>query len=236
MGEKIIGIVGGMGPEATLDLYAEILRATPAQKDQDHLRVIIDSNPKVPDRTAAMIGEGQDPVPAMAMSCRAVQRAGADFIVIPCISAHHFLDELQPQIDLPILSAFDMVGEHIVNRYPEVKTAGLLATSGTIDSGRFAGCLADHGIATVVPDTDNQAAVMNVIYKIKGSQDSEARAQCKADLIAAATHVVEQGAQGIIAGCTEIPLALKQEDLAVPLFNSLEILAAAAVNAAIERR
>jgi len=233
MGEKIIGIVGGMGPEATLDLYAEILRATPAQKDQDHLRVIIDSNPKVPDRTAAMIGEGEDPVPAMAMSCRAVQRAGADFVIIPCISAHHFLDELKQQIDLPILSAFDMVGEYLVNHHPEVKTAGLLATSGTLDSGRFAGRLADHGIATVVPDTDHQAAVMNVIYKIKGSQDPAVRTQCKADLIAAGTHLVEQGAQGIIAGCTEIPLALKQEDLAVPFFNSLEILAAAAVNAAL---
>jgi aspartate racemase len=236
MGEKIIGVVGGMGPEATLDLYAEILRATPAQKDQDHLRVIIDSNPKVPDRTAAMIGEGEDPVPAMAMSCRAVQRAGADFVIIPCISAHHFLDELQQQIDLPILSAFDMVAEHLLNRYPEVKTAGLLATSGTIDGGRFGGRLADYGIATVVPDTDNQAAVMKVIYKIKASQDPAVRAQCKANLVAAATQVVEQGAQGIIAGCTEIPLALKQEDLPVPFFNSLEILATAAVNKAIGRK
>jgi len=236
MGEKIIGIVGGMGPEATLDLYAEILRATPAQKDQDHLRVIIDSNPKVPDRTAAMIGEGEDPVPAMAMSCRAVRRAGADFVIIPCISAHHFLDELQQQVDLPILSAFDMVAEHLLNRYPEVKTAGLLATSGTIDGGRFAGRLADYGIATVVPDPANQAAVMEVIYKIKGSQDPAVRAQCKANLIAAAAHLVEQGAQGIIAGCTEIPLALKQEDLSVPFFNSLEILATAAVNTVIGRK
>jgi len=236
MGEKIIGVVGGMGPEATLDLYAEILRATPAQKDQEHLRVIIDSNPKVPDRTAAMIGEGEDPVPAMAMSCRAVHRAGADFVIIPCISAHHFLDELQQQVDLPILSAFDMVAEHLLNRYAEVKTAGLLATSGTVDGGRFAGRLADYGIATVVPDTDNQAAVMKVIYKIKASQDPAVRAQCKANLVSAATQVVEQGAQGIIAGCTEIPLALKQEDLPVPFFNSLEILATAAVNTAIGRK
>ncbi len=236
MSEKTIGIVGGMGPEATLDLYGQIIRATPAQKDQDHLRVIIDSNPKIPDRTAAMIGKGESPVPAMAMSCRAVQKAGADFVIIPCISAHHFLDELQQQIDLPILSAFDVVGEHIVNRYPEVKTAGLLATSGTIDGGRFAGHLADHGIATVVPDIDNQEALMNAIYKIKGSQDSAVRAQCKASLISTATHVVEQGAQGIIAGCTEIPLELKQEDLSVPFFNSLEILATAAVNTAIGRK
>ncbi len=236
MSEKTIGIVGGMGPEATLDLYGEIIRATPAQKDQDHLRVIIDSNPKIPDRTPAIIGEGENPVPAMAVSCRAVQKAGADFVIIPCISAHFFLDELQQQIDLPILSAFDTVSEHIVNRYPQVKTVGLLATSGTVHGGRFAGHLADHGIATVVPDTDHQEALMNVIYKIKGPQDSAVRAQCKANLISTATHVVEQGAQGIIAGCTEIPLELKQKDLSVPFFNSLEILATAAVNNAIGRK
>jgi len=235
MGEKIIGIVGGMGPEATLDLYAQILRATPAQKDQDHLRVIIDSNPKVPDRTAAMIGDGEDPVPTMAISCRAVQRAGADFIVIPCISAHFFLEELQQHSSLPILSAFDAVADTIVSHDGEIKTAGLLATSGTIRGGRFAGRLGDYGIATLVPDADNQKAVMEAIYRIKGSQDPGVRAQCRANLIAAANQVVEGGAQGIIAGCTEIPLALNQEDLPVPFFNSLEILAAAAVDTALGR-
>ena len=118
MSEKIIGIVGGMGPEATLDLYGEIMRATPACKDQDHLRVIIDSNPKIPDRTPAITGCGASPVPAMAMSCRTVARAGADFVIIPCISAHFFLNELQQQIDIPVLSAFDAVSAHIVAHHP----------------------------------------------------------------------------------------------------------------------
>jgi aspartate racemase len=236
MSEKTIGIVGGMGPEATLDLYKEVIRATPAQNDQDHLRVIIDSNPKIPDRTPAIIGEGENPVPAMAISCRAVQKAGADFVIIPCISAHFFLDELQQLIDIPVLSAFDTVSEHIVSHHPEVKTVGLLATTGTVHGGRFAERLADHGITTVVPDTDNQATLMNAIYNIKGSQDSAVRAQCKADLISTATHVVARGARGIIAGCTELPLELKQEDLSVPFFNSLEILAAAAVNYAISKK
>ena len=233
MSEKIIGIVGGMGPEATLDLYREILRATPARRDQDHLRVIIDSNPKVPDRTSAIIGEGANPVPAMVMSCRAVEKAGADFVIIPCISAHYFLEELQQQINLPILSVFDAVGEHIVNHYPDVTTIGLLATSGTIKSKRFAACLTDYGIITVVPDSDSQATLMNAIYTIKSTNDSGDRAQCKIELIAAANHVIDQGAQGIVAGCTEIPLELKRQDLSVPFFNSLEILAQAAVDRAI---
>jgi len=233
MSEKVIGIVGGMGPEATLDLYREILRATPAQKDQDHLRVIIDSNPKIPDRTPAITGTGASPVPAMAMSCRAVARAGADFVIIPCISAHFFLGELQPQIDIPILSAFDAVSEYIVARHTDVSCVGLLATSGTITGGRFAKCLADHGIETVVPDEDHQERLMTAIYQIKASLAPHVRTQCRADLIAAATHVISNGAQGIIAGCTEIPLELKPSDLSVPLFNPLAILAQAAVERAV---
>jgi aspartate racemase len=215
-----------------LDLYREILRATPAQKDQEHLRVIIDSNPKIPDRTPAITGAGASPVPAMAMSCRAVANAGADFVIIPCISAHFFLDQLQQQIDIPVLSAFDAVSEHIVARHPDVSRVGLLATSGTITGGRFAACLAGHGIATIVPDEDHQDLLMAAIYQIKASRDPHARAQCRTDLIAAAAHVISNGAQGIIAGCTEIPLELKPSDLSVPLFNPLAILAQAAVERA----
>jgi len=113
MSEKIIGILGGMGPEATLDCFARIIKNTPAKKDQEHLRVIIDSNPKVPDRTAAIIGEGESPIPTLVAGCLSLQRAGADFIIIPCVSAHFFLEEIQEQIELPILSIFDAIAETI---------------------------------------------------------------------------------------------------------------------------
>ena len=107
MKKQVIGILGGMGPEATLDCFDKIIKHTPAQKDQDHLRVIIDSNPAVPDRTAAIIGDGQSPVPVMVEGCHALENAGADFIIIPCVSAHFFIDEIQQQTNLPILSIFD---------------------------------------------------------------------------------------------------------------------------------
>lgn len=95
MSEKVIGILGGMGPEATLDCFAKIIQNTPAKKDQEHLRIIIDSNPKVPDRTAAIIGNGESPVPLLVEGCRSLQRAKADFIIIPCVSAHFFLAEVR---------------------------------------------------------------------------------------------------------------------------------------------
>ena len=126
MSKKTIGILGGMGPEATLDCFGKIIKNTPAQKDQDHLRVVIDSNPSVPDRTAAIIGNGRSPVPVMAEGCQALEKAGADFIIIPCVSAHFFIDEIQRQANLPILSIFDAVAESITRDYHKVKTVGLL--------------------------------------------------------------------------------------------------------------
>ena len=129
MKEKVIGILGGMGPEATLDCYSKIIASTPAKTDQEHLRVIIDANPKVPDRTAAIIAEGESPAPILVAGCRTLQQAGADFIIIPCVSAHFFLDEIQQQIALPILSIFDVVAETISSDHPQIKTVGLMGTT-----------------------------------------------------------------------------------------------------------
>jgi len=229
MKEKAIGILGGMGPEATLDCYSKIIGNTPAKKDQDHLRVIIDSNPKVPDRTAAIIGEGESPVPALLAGCRYLQKAGADFIIIPCVSAHFFIEELRRQTKLPILSIFDVVAETIVRDHPQIKTVGLMGTTGTISGGLFQKRLAAEGIETIIPDDIRQSKVMEAIYDIKKSQPTRSRAQITADLIATAEGLVSRGARGIVAGCTEIPLALKPEHLAVPYFDALTILARAAI-------
>jgi aspartate racemase len=229
MKEKVIGILGGMGPEATLDCFAKIINNTPAKTDQEHLRVIIDSNPKVPDRTAAIIAEGESPVPILAAGCRSLQLAGADFIVIPCISAHFFLDEIQKQIELPILSIFDVVTETLTSDHPQIKTVGLMGTTGTISGGLFQKHLSTEGIKTIVADETHQSKVMAAIYDIKNSQPARSRAQITSDLVAAAGSLISNGAGGIIAGCTEIPLALKQEHLSVPYFDALTLLARAAV-------
>jgi aspartate racemase len=229
MKEKVIGILGGMGPEATLDCYSKIIANTPAKRDQDHLRVIIDSNPKVPDRTAAIISDGESPVPVLLAGCRYLQKAGADFIIIPCVSAHFFIEELRRQTKLPILSIFDVVAETIARDHPQIKTVGLMGTTGTISGGLFQKRLAAEGIETIIPDYIHQSKVMEAIYDIKKSQPTRSRSQITADLIATAEGLVSRGARGIVAGCTEIPLALKPEHLAVPCFDASTILARAAI-------
>ena len=235
MKEKAIGVLGGLGPEATLECYSNIIKNTPAQKDQDHLRVIIDSNPKVPDRNAAIDGRGESPIPMLLEGCRALERAGADFIIVPCVFAHLFLAEVQTQIELPILSVFDAVTEAITRNYPKVTTVGLMGTSGTIQGGLFQKRLAEDGIKTVVPDEADQARVMRAIYDIKNSKPDRSRAEISADLVEAAQSLLNRkpdAAQAIIAGCTEIPLALTREHLPVPYLDSLNILARAAIRLA----
>jgi len=229
MNEKVVGILGGMGPEATLDCFAKIIKNTPAQRDQDHLRVIIDCNPKVPDRTSAILGTGESPVDQMVKSGHALERAGADFIIIPCVSAHMFLDDFQRQIDRPVLSIFDAVVETIEKDFPAVNSVGLMATTGTVRGGLFQKRLSNASIDSLVPSQKDQERVMTAIYDIKSSHPKRSRAAVSADLINVAETLIAAGAQGIIAGCTEIPLALNQDDLAVPYFDSLVLLARAAI-------
>jgi aspartate racemase len=232
MTEKTIGILGGMGPEATLDLFGKIIAHTPAARDQDHLRVVIDSNPKVPDRTAAILRGGASPVPAMKAGIEALQRAGADFVVIPCVSAHFFLDELQREAGLPILSMFDVAAEYMRTHHPLIRRVGLLATTGTLQGGRFREKLQAAGIETITPAGPDQERVMVAIYEIKGAPGGRGRSAIAAEIREIAGRLIQRGAQGVVAGCTEIPLALKPGDLGVPVFDTLLILARAAIAAA----
>jgi aspartate racemase len=232
MKERIIGVLGGMGPEATLDCYAKIIQNTPASKDQDHLQVIINSDPKVPDRTAAILGRGESPLPALAAGVQALERAGADFVIIPCVSAHMFLEELITQVSLPILSIFDAVADTIVREHPAIKTVGLLGTTGTVKGGLFQKRLESEGLQILVPDDASQTRVMDAIYTIKDVQATRTREEITAALTSVAQSLMDRGAQGIIAGCTEIPLALRQAHLSVPYFDSLTVLGREAIRRA----
>jgi aspartate racemase len=230
-GEKVIGVLGGMGPEATLAFYEKLIANTPAARDQDHLRVVIDSNPKVPDRTAALLGLGRSPLPLMVAGMEALARAGADFVVIPCVSAHGFLDDLRRQARLPLLSALDAMADHLRQHHPRITKVGLLATSGTIDSGAFPATLERAGVQVLVPDAAGQARVMAAIYAIKRTVGG-ARGALGEDLRRVAERLVALGAQGIVLGCTEIPLVLGGDGLGVPVFDVVRVLARASIAAA----
>jgi len=229
MDEKIIGILGGMGPEATLDLFHKIIRLSPVEKDQDHFRIIIDNNPKIPDRTAAIFGKGENPLPALQETVKNLEKAGADFIIMPCNTAHYFISEIQQSIKIPILNMIKETTHHVKSIFPSIKNVGLLATKGTYKTGLYNSFFKEKNIEILIPSPLEQDKIMDIIYKIKKNILTK---EMKNQIIKIAEKQIKKGAQAIIAGCTEIPLILKNEDLKVPVIDPTNILAKKAIEEA----
>lgn len=228
MREKTIGVLGGMGPEATAEFFLRIIRATPAKKDQDHLRTIIDSNPKIEDRTEAILKNGPDPLPKLIKTAVNLQKAGADFIVIPCNTAHYYYDDIRRNVNIPVLNMITLAARTIDRTLKQevVKRAGLIATTGTVASRLYDKELRRIGVEILTPSTEMQNAIMDAIYKcVKAGNIS----QGKKSVIRIARQLIKQGARIIICGCTEISLVLEAGDLSVPVVDPLEILAETAV-------
>lgn len=221
---KSIGIIGGMGPLATVDLYRKIIDYTDAASDGEHIRVVIDGNTRIPDRTRAILHGGESPVPELVRSAVGLEGMGADFLIMPCNTAHHFYDDLLPFVRVPILH---MIRETLAEvRRQGIGCAGLLATDGTVRSGVYDSVFADSGITLLTPDAQGQAAVMDMIYGgVKAGKTSYNTAGVERAIAA----LQGQGAQTIILGCTELPLAFAMYGIGAPSVDPTATLARAAV-------
>jgi len=219
-----------MGPAATADFYTKLVSLTPARRDQDHIRTVIWSDPTVPDRTQALLGKGLDPTPRLIEGSRILRNAGATLIAIPCNAAHAFIPRLTDRVGLPILHMIDEVANHLAALPSPPRTAGLLATTGTVQAGLYQESLHRVGIEVVLPDpTSQEVQVMSVIRAIKSGK----RGPFVSDRLTHAAHrLVDLGAQVVIAGCTEIPLGLAPDALAVPLVDPAAVLARAVIRRA----
>lgn len=231
MRAKTIGILGGMGPEATLLFFKKILANTKATKDQDHASLIIYNDPKIPERLPAIEGKGKNPLPMMVRGLYSLKRAGADFAVIPCVTAHYFLPLLQKRQILPVISIIETTASYINRNYPSIKFVGLLAALGTIKTELFQKELAKKKIFTLISDECDLQKIQNNIFAIKNTALSNRR-KIRKELIKISQKLIKKGAQGIIIGCTELPIVLTPDCFNVPAFDVLEILACAALRKA----
>ncbi|MER6868677.1 amino acid racemase [Amycolatopsis sp. NPDC000673] len=219
----LVGILGGMGPAATADFYAKLVRATPASRDQEHVRAVIWSDPLIPDRTEALLGGGPDPTPALLRGAMRLVEAGADMIVVPCNTAHAFLPRVARRIDVPIVDMIGAAAAAAARMKPAFAAVGLLATTGTVRAGLYQDRLRQVGITVLVPSLVEQDEwVMPAIRAVK------AGAAPGPLLAAAAEKLIERGAAAMIAGCTEVPLGLP-EALRVPVIDPAVALAEAVV-------
>ena len=212
LGQFKIGVVGGVGPAATVDFMGKIVRNTPAKLDQDHVKILVEHNPQIPDRTENLIGDGADPTIAIYSTCKKLEAGDANIIAIPCNTAHAFVERVQPYLSIPIVNMLFETVAYIKATYPEVHTVGLLATDGTIKSNVYGDMLSDAGLNLLVPDALNQQLVMHAIYGAQGVKAGFVEGECKLDLLKALSSLAQRGAAVIILGCTELPLLLEQSE------------------------
>ena len=201
--KKTIGILGGMGPLATMDLYKKIILSTEAAGDNEHIRVYIDGNAAIPDRTAAILSGGPDPVPEMLSALRNLEKCGADCVIMPCNTAHHFLPRLQEATALPFLDMTEITAAVCAERYPG-RTACLLGTTGTLEARIYDGALARAGVRFMTPDEAERNELMRLIYDVvKASKPLEPELESWHALL---SGLSERGADYFVLACTELPI------------------------------
>lgn len=224
-----VGVLGGMGPAATIDLMAAVLRRSPPGREQAGVRLIVDSNPGVPDRNDAILRGGASPAPVLAAMAKGLEAAGAAFVVMACNTAHAFQFDIERAIGVPFVSMI----EEAAARAPEGATVGLLAGEGCIEAGLYQAELLRRGVSCVAPEGGWRAEFMDLLYAIKAGEIGADSTRRMAEI---AHDLQRRGATVLLAACTEVPLVLRSEHVAVPLIDATDALASAIVDYALQRR
>jgi len=222
--KKILGIIGGVGPLATMFLGEMIVRRTNAVKDQDHLHTIIDNDTTIPDRTAYILDQTKEnPVPFLTRDVKKLISVGADVICIPCNTAHTFYNEMQSASSVPVLHMIRETAKYAAKR--GAKRVGVLATDGTLASKVYQNALLEVGIEPVLPDEEIQKEVMSIIYDfVKAGKDVSEQQWIKIE-----QAMVELKCDQVILGCTELSIVNKDLRLSEFYIDSLIVLAETAI-------
>jgi aspartate racemase len=216
-----------MGPAATIEFFRRLVAATPAAIDQAHVRILIDNNPHVPDRINAIFGTGPDPGPVLADMARGLAASGADFLTMPCNTGHAFQSAIREAVSIPFI---DMIEE--TARAITVRKVGLLATTGTVRTELYRKACGLRGIELVVPSDDDQELVMDIIRRIKaGGTGSSVRDHAAAIV----DRLFGQGAEAVIAGCTEISL-IPSAGMPIEWIDALDCLVETSMRMALNLR
>lgn len=221
---KLLGIIGGLGPMSSAYFYELITEHTKASRDQDHIDIILSSRATTPDRTDFILGKSKEsPLDAMISDAKSLEAYGATAIVIPCNTAHYFIDEVRRSVSVPMPSIITETVEHIKKR--GLKKPVILATMGTVSTHTYQRELALHGMEYALPDENGQAEIMRIIYEdVKGGTIPDPQVLYKI-----VEPLFDEGCDCAILGCTELSLIgkyMKDDDRFV---DSLTVLASSSI-------
>lgn len=227
MKEKTAGILGGMGPEATIDLMRRILAATEAQDDADHVRCIVDNNPKIPSRIKALIEKtGESPAPCLADMARGLEAWGADFLCIPCNTAHHYYPDVQKAVRIPVLNMIELAAQAAARLAPG-GLVGIAASPAVRLTALYDGPCAARGLRVLYADAANEESLLRVIRQVKAGDTG---AEVSAAFARSLRHLAERGADVLVVACTELGILDVPDDLRV--LDAAQVLAQGVVDAA----
>lgn len=226
-GARVLGVLGGMGPLAGATFMQRLTLLTPAERDQDHVPTILWSDPRVPDRTAARLSGGEDPLPALLRGIRGLEAAGCGAIAIPCNTAHGWFDAMQSATRLPILHIVEAAADELLRLGVTSGPIGLMATKGTLAMRLYQDRLEGRGYEVLVPSAEEMdRIVMPAIDGVKANRVAEAYAP----LAEMAIALAGRGARAVVLGCTEIPLGISAGPaLPFPVADTIDALARAAI-------
>ncbi len=221
-----LGVIGGLGPMATALFMKMVIEMTDAEVDQDHIDMIIYNCPKIPDRTRFILGlSREDPAPEMIRIGRRLTEQGAGLIAIPCITANYFYERLSREIHAEIINIIEEIGVYLADR--NIHCAGLMATTGTVESRLFQDALEAGGCRVVTPSEEGQRNVMHVIYEnVKANRPVEMERFCSA-----AAELREAGAEVVILGCTELSVVRENYAIGGGFLDAMQLMARCAVEA-----
>lgn len=206
-----VGMIGGLGPAATVDLYDKIVKATPAKTDQEHFKLVVEQNPQIPDRTKCLLEGGENPTLAIYNCAMRLQEDDCDCIIVPCNTAHAFVALIEPYVDIPFINMQQVTMQEIKDKFGDKAVIGLMATTGTVRSGLYGEKAKAMGMPMYTPDDEHQQRVMAAIYGPQGAKAGYTDGICHDDLCSAAEYLVKTyGCNVLILGCTELPLILKE--------------------------
>ena len=223
--KKTVGVLGGLGPMATVYFYDLVVEMTEAEKDQDHVDMIIVNRATTPDRTAYIIGESDDsPLEYIVRDARRLEAAGVDFLVLTCNTAHYFHKEIDESVGIPLLNMIEETVDYAINQGH--KKIGILATTGNVKMEIYQKMCREKGVEYYVPDEEVQKKVMKIIY-----EDVKAGKPADMEMFDSIVEVLkENGCDCAILGCTELSIIKKDEKLPDDFFiDSSEVLAMNAI-------
>lgn len=218
---KKLGIIGGMGSQATAYFFNRIVENTKASKDQEHIEIVILNHSTLPDRTQTILsGKYENFISAIVEDIKKLEYLGVDNIAIPCNTSHFFYDDIQKQTELPIINMVKETVKHIINKNKAIRKIGIMATDGTIYTKIYENECITYGIEAIIPSEEKQKIVMNIIYnEIKNGKKGS---------LHKFMHVVDElkqkGCETIILACTELSYFKQYHTIPDYCVDSMDIL------------